>query len=164
MYNGPEEELEDRLRALEDQLALLESEAVHWTLWTYKDCGVLGWVTLDPRSPYMKLTEPIRSAKLALDTDFWLHWLPDPPFRTERKQLATTLLELAGDVDMSADANQTHISLAVSTYAGALLQPAYAALFSGMSPNELDDVLSSFRLDACIPNNPLLNLIRKTTS
>jgi hypothetical protein len=167
VYNGPEHERDDRLRALEDQLALFESEAIHWTLWTYKDCGVLGWVTLDPSSPYMKLTAPIRRAKLALDTDFWLHWLPDPPFRAARRKLATTVFELAGElgeIDMSPEANQTHVSLAISTYAGALLQPAYAALFAALSPSELDEVLSSFRLSACIPNEPLMSLIRKITS
>lgn len=164
VYNGAEHERGDRLRALDDQLSLFESEAIHWTLWTYKDCGVLGWVTLDASSRYMMLTEPIRRAKLALDTDFWLHWLPDPPFRSDRQKLATTLLELAGDVEMSPDANQTHVSLALSTYAGALLQPSYAALFADLSAKELDDVLSSFRLAACIPNEPLLDLIRKHTS
>lgn len=161
VYNGPEHEIDDRLRALHDQLALLNAEGVHWTLWTYKDCGVLGWVTLDPASPYMKLTEPIRDRKLALDTDFWLHWLPAPRFRIERERLAELMLELAGDVDVSPEAHQTNVSLALSTYAGALLQPAYAALFSDLSPSELDEVLSSFRLEKCVPNERLLDMVRK---
>lgn len=161
VYNGPEDEIGYRLRALDDQLALLNAEGVHWTLWTYKDCGVLGWVTLDPSSPYMQLTEPIRDAKIALDTDFWLHWLPDPPLRVERRKLAAMMLELAGDVDVSPEAHQTHVSLALSTYAGALLQPAYAALFEKLSSVELDDVLSSFRLEKCLPNQKLLDVVRK---
>lgn len=162
VYNGPAGEVDDRLHALEDQLAVYESEGAHWTLWTYKDCGVLGWVTLDPSSPYMRLTEGIRKSKVALDTDFWLHWLPDPPFRRDREALAAKMLEVPG-VDMSPEAHATHVSLALSTYAGALLQPAYASLFRELSEKELDDVLASFRLDQCIPNERLIEVIRRAT-
>ncbi len=164
VYNGPAQEIDARLRALQDQLSLFESEGVHWTLWTYKDCGVLGWVTLDPSSPYMQLTERIRKAKLDLDTDFWLHWVPAPPFRSERQQLAAKMLELVDNVEMSRDAHATHVALALSTYAGALLQPAYAALFRDLSDRELDDVLSSFRLGQCVPNERLIEVVREATT
>ena len=153
VYNGPEAELDDRLRALDDQLAVYEAEGVHWTLWTYKDCGVLGWVTLDPASRYMQMTAPIRRAKLDLDTDFWLHWLPDPPFRTERNALGRDSPRAhrrhRDERRREPDAREPSLS---STYAGALLQPEFAALFRDSPDDELDAILSSFRLSQCIPN------------
>ena len=160
VYNGPAGEIDDRLQALDDQIEMLESEGVHWTLWTYKDCGVLGWVTLDPESPYMRITRELRAAKLALDTDFWLHWLPAPPFRRERNALARSILELSGS-DVSPEAHETHVGLALSTYAGALLQPVFAALFRGVSDQELDKALASFSLEQCRPNTRLLERIRR---
>lgn len=162
VYNGPDAEVDDRLRALDDQLSVYESEGAHWTLWTYKDCGVLGWVTLDPRSPYMQRTESVRNAKLTLDTDFWLHWLPDPPFRREREKLAARMLDVDG-VEMTPEAHATHVSLGLSTYAGALLQPAYAALFRDLSPREVDDVLASFELANCVSNERLIEVVRRHT-
>ena len=56
------------------------------------------------------------------------------------------------------------MALALSTYAGALLQPAYAALFRDLSDRELDDVLSSFRLGQCVPNERLIEIVRKATT
>ena len=57
--------------------------------------------------------------------------------------------------------NETHVSLALSTYAGALLQPAFAALFRDLSEHELDEVLASFALEQCQPNTRLLERIRR---
>ena len=50
VYNGPAREIPDRLRALDDQIDVMEEFGAHWTIWTYKDVGVMGLVTLDPES------------------------------------------------------------------------------------------------------------------
>jgi endoglucanase len=50
VYNGPQNENEDRLQALDDQLTVFGRNQAHWTTWTYKDVGVMGWVTLPPKA------------------------------------------------------------------------------------------------------------------
>ncbi|HWG84282.1 MAG TPA: cellulase family glycosylhydrolase, partial [Deinococcales bacterium] len=37
VYNGPAAEVPDRLRALDDQIAVFEETGTHWTTWTLKD-------------------------------------------------------------------------------------------------------------------------------
>ena len=161
VYNGPSDEVEDRLRALDDQLALLNDEGAHWTVWTYKDCGVLGWLTLDPDCDYMQRTRAVRQAKIELDTDFWLHWLPATPQRRLRQEMAERMLGALPGAAPDAEAHFTHLSLAVTSCAGALLQPAYVEIFRTMSEREIDDCLASFALANCQPNERLLEVVRK---
>jgi len=47
-YNGPAEDVAYRLASMKDQLAVYKEQGLHWTSWTYKDPGVMGWVTLAP--------------------------------------------------------------------------------------------------------------------
>jgi len=81
VYNGVATEIPDRLRALDDQLDVFEEAGAHWTTWTYKDVGVMGWVALDPECEYLQRIARIERAKLILDTDFWMQWLPAPTIR-----------------------------------------------------------------------------------
>ena len=164
VYNGPSDEVKNRLHALDDQLALLNKEAAHWTLWTYKDCGVVGWMTLDPDCDYLQRTRHVRQAKIELDTDFWLHWLPASPQRRLRQELAQGMLAAVKALPGQApdpEAHQIHLSLAVTSCAGALLQPAYVEIFRTMSEREIDDCLASFALANCRPNAGLLEVVRK---
>ena len=54
VYNGPAQENEDRLQALDDQLSVFGKYQAHWTTWTYKDVGVMGWLTLPPEFGVLK--------------------------------------------------------------------------------------------------------------
>jgi len=72
VYNGPANEIPDRLRAIDDQIGIFEEFGAHWTTWTYKDVGVMGLVTLDPESEYMQRIAPIIKLKHALNTDDWM--------------------------------------------------------------------------------------------
>lgn len=76
VYNGPGDDPASRLQALDDQIGVFEEFGAHWTTWNYKDVGVMGLVTLDPESPYLRLVAPSLRAKAELDTDFWMGWLP----------------------------------------------------------------------------------------
>jgi endoglucanase len=53
-YNGPPDEVPDRLRAMDDQIGIFERHGAHWTTWTYKDVGVMGLAVLDPESEYLQ--------------------------------------------------------------------------------------------------------------
>ena len=160
VYNGPAEEVEDRLRALDDQIAVFEELGLHWSTWTFKDVGVMGWVQLPPESPYVERIAPILAAKRRLDTDFWMGWLPPTPAKEQVAALARLIEETIGDPTVHAAAR--YVGQAVlDNYAGGLMQPAYANRFKGLSNPELDAILQSFALANCRPHAGLIAIIEK---
>ena len=162
VYSGPPKEGPDRLRALDDQIDLFESLGAHWTTWTYKDIGVMGWVQVDAESAYMRAVRPVLEAKAQLSTDMWGSWLPPTQAREMVQSLgrlvARTIPSLELDPSAMADMLET---AALSGAVGQLLQPAYARCFRGMSEEEIDRVLQSFALENCRVHKGLNNALRR---
>jgi len=162
VYNGPAGEVDDRLRALDDQIGILERSGCHWTTWTYKDVGVMGMVTLAPSSPYMVRLADFQRKKRALGTDDWMKWLPDTPVKEATARLADQILDGVGDPELIAGSNRQCVKQTLlSVYTGALMQPLYASLFKGLSETEIDQVLSSFSVGQCVPNQGLVGIMSK---
>jgi endoglucanase len=162
VYNGPAAEIPDRLRALDDQIDVFEQFGVHWTTWTYKDVGVMGWVMLHPESDYMQLIAPVLEAKRQLDTDFWMGWLPSTPAKEMVRNLAQLVEEVLADPDIESQANYRYLTqAALDGYVGSLMQPIYAKRFKGMSETEIDRVLQSFALKNCRPMQGLIEVLKK---
>lgn len=162
VYNGAPSELEDRLRALDDQLGIFETYGAHWTTWTYKDVGVMGWVTLDPESDYMQLVKHELEAKRLLDTDQWMGWLPETPAKEMIRNLADYARRTIGDEEIEPDPAYTYLKQsALCGFVGSLMQPSYARLFKGMSEERLDRVMDSFAFGNCVKNAGLINVLRK---
>jgi endoglucanase len=162
VFNGPEEERPDRLRALDDQLEAFERGGAHWTTWTYKDVGVMGWVTLDPESPYMRLIAQELEAKRLLDTDQWMGWLPPTPAKESLRGLARIIEAAIGDPAIEPEADYSYLKqAALSGYAGSLMQPSYARLFAGMSEERLGDIAASFDFGRCKVNSGLVETLKK---
>ncbi|MGD9100426.1 MAG: glycoside hydrolase family 5 protein, partial [Anaerolineae bacterium] len=161
-YTGPAEEIPDRLRALDDQLAVFNAHGVHWTTWTYKDVGVMGWVALDPECEYLQRVAPVLEAKRRLDVDFWTGWQPPTPARVIVHALARYAEEVIGDPDINPTANNSYLKqAALSGYVAGLMQPAYAKLFKGLSETEIDRILQSFAFKNCQPRKGLIEVIKK---
>jgi aryl-phospho-beta-D-glucosidase BglC (GH1 family) len=157
VYNGLEAEWPDRLRAVDDEMAALNALGLHWTMWTYKDIGAMGWVRLDPRSEYMERTAALRQAKAQLSTDFWMTWMPQTPARRMVADLAQQIAQAGGG---TADGLRLFLEqAALDNFAGAALQPAYAKAFAGLSEAELDRILQSFALARCVVRQPLVDRI-----
>jgi len=164
VYNGPSEEIGDRLRALDDQLTVFEEFGAHWTTWTYKDVGVMGWVTLNPDSDYMQLIAHELEAKRLLDTDPWMGWMPDTPARHMICELADYSVNTIDDNEIDRDAVCAFLKQwAMCGYIGSLIQPSYAKRFKGLSEHRLDQITDSFALENCRVNNGLLELVKKHT-
>lgn len=162
VYNGPAEEVPDRLRAMDDQLALFERHGAHWTSWTYKDVGVMGLVTLDPESEYLQRVGHFIRKKLALGVDDWMQWLPPTPVKQAAAQLADRVYEVIDDDGIDRRYSQACFSqAALCLFTGALLQRSYAKLFQDLTETGIDRVLSSFSRQQCRVNEPLERLIRK---
>lgn len=162
VYNGPVEERPDRLRALDDQIDAFEQHGIHWTIWTYKDVGVMGVVTVDLESEYMRLVAPILAKKVELGSDSWMRWLPKGRAHDLVYNLAAYLHEAIANPDVPLESLDELISdLVVAGHTATLMQPAYAALFEEMSEEQIDDVLQSFALHNCQPHEGLVSVLRK---
>ena len=165
VYNGPPEEKKYRLQAMDDQLAIFGQYQVQWTTWTYKDVGVMGWVTLPPESEYLHTIQPALKAKYDLYSDFWMRWLSLPPVAQDVEKLADKIADTVTGYKVDRSANRRYLMQhTLSGYVGNFLQPYYAQCFNGMKEKEIDRVLQSFSLKNCTPNIELLNILKKHLS
>jgi aryl-phospho-beta-D-glucosidase BglC (GH1 family) len=160
---GPAEELPDRVRACDDQIDVFEEYGAHWTTWTYKDIGRMGWVKVDPESEYMQAVAPILEAKRLLGVDFfWSGWEPCLQGRKYLDDLARYVEQTIGDPDIDPVANRHYLAQEVMCgYVAGLMQPAYANRFKGMTETEIDEVLQSFALENCRPNRRWIDVLTK---
>lgn len=162
VFNGPAEEAADRVRALDDQIGVFEEYGAHWTTWTYKDVGVMGWVTLDPASEYMQLVKHELEAKRLLDTDQWMGWLPETPAKKAIRELGELVRTTIGDDEIDPEANYEFLKQAAfCCYVGNLMQFSYAKLFRGMSEDALDRVTDSFAFKNCRVNRGIVGVAQK---
>ncbi len=158
LFGGSEIE-ESRLRVLSDLISIFEQYGHGWTLWTYKDIGWMGLVCLNPESEWMERTRPVRAVKSALRCDYWIE-------RREGK-LDQCLADLVAQTrtavgELPVDWAQMIGGLNDAVYQGVfsqMLLPAFAEQFRGMSENEIDRMMQSFRLRNCIPRKGLARLI-----
>lgn len=161
-YHGPKEELVYRLRSMDDQLSIYNETHTHWTTWTYKDPGVMGWVTLDPESEYMKIVEPVQVMKKNLGAE---NFVAAYGWKSRGKELSRALadciMEEAGIQSWRKDANAFVMNYAVLTgFAAANLQPAYALRFKGMNEDDIERVTSAFHIKNCIKNEAYVDLLK----
>jgi endoglucanase len=148
---------------LEDQLSVFDEYAVHWTFWTYKDVGVMGFLQVDPNSAYMQIMASVLDAKRALGVDNWLNpGMPGTTVGRTVQELAGLIEKAIGDPELSTAMNERYLAqTALGMYAASLMQPRYARRFQGMSENELDRVLQSFAFKNCRPRPEILAVLQK---
>jgi endoglucanase len=162
VYNGIAAEVPDRLRALDDQIAVFERFGAHWTAWTYKDVGTMGWVTVAPESEYIERVGRVLNLKRALGTDTWTRWLPQGRVAQLVEQTAQEAAAVLNDPELPAREFSAYLQqAALDGFFGGFLQPVYANVFRGLSEVEIDRTLSSFALEKCRKNDGLLAIVRK---
>ncbi len=161
-FDGPANEKPYRLCAMDDQIDTFEEYGIHWTSWTYKDIGEMGWVVVDPESAYMRRVEPVLSAKRTLGTDAWMTWLPRTPAQDQTVRLAHTIQDATADNEIDTIASEQMLLRAVlAGYAANALGRSWARRFEGMSEQEIDCMLQSFAFENCRPHQPLVDIVRK---
>jgi hypothetical protein len=161
-YNGPANEVQYRMLALDDQLDVFHTYGAHWTTWTYKDVGVMGWVMSDPTSPYMELIGKNLEHKRLLNADFWMKWLPNTPAKTFVHNLTHEIVETLNDPYIDTGGVENYLTQnTMAGFIGGLMQYPFARLFKGMSESDLDEILSSFAFRNCIPHPDLHTVMTK---
>lgn len=160
-YHGPENQVSDRLRSMDDQLSVYTQLDLHWTTWTYKDAGVMGWVTLDPESEYMQLIQPIQNMKKVLGSENFTALYQESKGRVLAKQLADLIAEVSQEPhDRRANAFCFNYA-ALTGFAAAMLQPSYAKRFAHLSEDGIDRVMQAFAFKNCIVNARYIALLKK---
>ncbi|MBN1410894.1 MAG: cellulase family glycosylhydrolase [Spirochaetales bacterium] len=162
VYNGLKEEIPFRLKALDDQIAVFNENAAHWTSWTYKDVGVMGVVYTDPDSGFMKLIAQQLKTKIDLSTDFWMWWLPKGNIRNQLDNLHNRMVETIDDPAINKTASQSFFAQeALSGYVSNLMQPGFATLFKDLTEKKIDAMLSAFNLNNCIKRSELADILAR---
>jgi endoglucanase len=158
-HTGTREVKRGRLQSIDDQIGIFEGSGHSWSMWTYKDVGVMGLATLDPKSPYMKRTAPVRRLKERLGADQWTDG-PD----SEGRRLAAALVQSVQDVcgpRVDRDAVEGGMTRAYRDAAGKLLMRPFAEQFRGMTKRQIDAMMKSWRLENCRVNKGIARVLRK---
>jgi hypothetical protein len=148
---------------LDDQLSVFEEYGVHWTIWTYKDIGVMGFVNVNREAKYNQILAPVLQAKRELGVDSWLSVdLPGTVIGGAIRELADTILKTIGDEEIDPASNRRYLAqTALGGYTANLMQPVYAKHLKGLSESELDQVVESFALRNCQPRQDILAVLKK---
>lgn len=158
VYTGEEETDRMRYDVLRDQLEIYDSYGVHWAIWTYKDIGLQGLVTVPEDSPWTRRIAPVLDKKRSLGADRWggtdegirdvlqpLEALMERefpafhPYPFGRKWLIHRLVR--------------HILISEA------LVEEFAEQFRGTSIAELEAMADSFHFDNCTVRRPLVQLL-----
>jgi hypothetical protein len=159
-YHGPAEETGDRVRSMDDQLSVYNEWGAHWTTWTYKDAGVMGLVTLNPESELMQIVKPVQKMKKILGAENFVVLHERCPGREKAAELADMILDVS-QLPYSKRSNALSLNYAALTgFAAATLQPAYASRFKGMSEKDIDRIMEAYQFKNCVVNKPYLEILK----
>ncbi|MBG0818218.1 glycoside hydrolase family 5 protein [Planomonospora sp. ID82291] len=158
VYTGDPEIDAQRYRILADQLEIFDEHQAGWALWTYKDVGLQGLVSADPAGPYLRRFGDFIAKKTRLGADRWGSTMEEAAdVLAPLHRLMET--EFPGwDPYPWGARYQTDDLIRHILIAQALL-PEYAALFQGLSDDELVALADSFALRACVRREPLIELL-----
>jgi endoglucanase len=161
VFNGAADSRPSRLRGLVDTVSVFDQYGVHWTSWTYKDIGVMGWVFADPGSEYLRRISTLQQAKRMLHTDSWMYWMPPTQADFLLGDLATLVHDACGDLGLDARGIQGRLAKgALSGGVSHLMQASFANAFKDCSEAEIDRILQSFALRCCAVNRELTEIMR----
>jgi endoglucanase len=160
VYLGDDRRDAMRYQILADQLEVYAGDETNWSLWTYKDVGCQGMMVVKPDTPYRRRFDDFIAKKNRLGGDHWgstgegaagvvepfLKLMADEfpdfsPYPWGMTEWARTLL--------------MHITIAQP------LSHEYAALFAGLSDDEVLALADSFAFENCEVREPLVDLLRK---
>ncbi|GIH76538.1 glycoside hydrolase family 5 protein [Planobispora longispora] len=158
VYTGDPAVDEQRYQILRDQLEIYDAHGAGWSLWTYKDVGLQGLATPDPAGPYLERFGPFIAKKARLGADRWGSTMEESAdVLAPLHRLVET--EFPGwDPYPWGARYQTDDLIRHILIAQALL-PEYAALFKGLSDEELLALADSFALSSCVRRGPLIELL-----
>lgn len=152
-----------RLSSMDDQLRAMNELQLHWTPWTYKDCGTMGLVTVSPESEYMQRIAPVQRMKGLLAAENFTAWRSECPGKKVTREFTEymmSLLTLSGQYTFGTFQKCMNYAL-LTSFAAGVLQPEYAALFEHDSADDICRIMESFALENCVVNEAYLKILKK---
>jgi aryl-phospho-beta-D-glucosidase BglC (GH1 family) len=158
VYSGDPQADAMRYRLLRDQLAMYEEIQASWSLWTYKDIGLQGIVSLSPESRWMRLIQPILAKKTLLGVDSWGG--VDTHVRHILDPLEQTFTELFPNYQPYPFTAHWQIHRLVRNIllAEPLLED-FLPLLQGLDCAQIDELMDSFRFQNCAVRQELCRVL-----
>ena len=161
-FDGPARELRCRLQAIDDQIDVFEESGSHWTIWTYKDVGMMGLVTVNPESEYIRTVAPALKLKRELATDSWVTSQPRTRVKARVSELGDAVLKCLPDTGADPERFKFYLEqTALAGYVATFMQPVWAKCFAGLSASVLDRVMQSFAFENCRVNPGLKAILQR---
>jgi len=160
VYTGIRENDAMRYKVLEDQLSFYKNLRANWSLWTYKDLGLQGLVSLPPDSKWARKIQPILDKKAVLGVDAWGGL--DKNVRHIMEPIEQTFAEFYPNYQPFPFGAQWQIHRTVRhiLLAEPLIEDFYP-LLQGLDFDEIDELMASFLYANCSPRAELIQIIKK---
>ncbi|NCT91229.1 glycoside hydrolase family 5 protein [Cellulomonas sp. APG4] len=159
-YVGDAERVEGAYRLLDDQLDVYRRHGASWSLWTYKDIGAQGLVTVDPASPYLERIRPALEKKERLGADSWGG--SEAHTRHVLEPVEQLLATEFPDFDPYPWGAKPWLNVLVRHIL--LAEPLvdeFAATFRGLDADGAAELARSFAFDRCVERTRLSALLRR---
>lgn len=163
IFPGDPELDSERIHLLSDQLSVFRKYSASWTFWSYKDVGLAAPLMLAQDSPWMSRVRPVLEKKERLAVDLWggrlenISRVLDPVHEVFDKEFPDYCPFPWGREFM------INRLIPQTLFAQAML-PEFGELFRGMTETQIDEMMQSFRLENCVPRQPLVSLLQRAAS
>jgi endoglucanase len=158
IYENPARN-ESNLRVMNDMIDIIEAHGHHWSIWTYKDIGMMGAVLVEPESEWMRRIQQVRTIKTRMRCDSWIERISGP-IDPSVLQIAEYAAEAIPSVSQTDLLSKLQYSIQDGILAQALL-PAFVEQFLGMSEVQIDSMMQSFAFKNCRPRQDLIELLKR---
>lgn len=160
IYTGDEAVDAQRRQIIADQLDIYLQYEAGWALWTYKDVGGQGLVTVDPRSPYLERFGSFIAKKNRLAADQWGTDGEGP--RDVSRPVQELIAREAPDFEPYPWGRFDWVrTLLLNITVAQALSPEYARTFQGLSDDDLAALAESFAFENCQVREPLRDQLSK---
>lgn len=148
-----------RRQLLSDQLGVFSAARAGWSLWTYKDIGLQGLVTVAPDAPWMRRTAAVRAKKKALGADHWGG--REDGIRDVMEPVVARFEREFPDFDPYPFGRRRYVEQLVRNILFAEpLSDEFAACFADADDDKLADLARSFSFGRCVEQKQLCDVIR----
>ncbi|MGY1841404.1 MULTISPECIES: glycoside hydrolase family 5 protein [unclassified Modestobacter] len=159
VYTGDPGRDAQRYQLLSDQLEVYREHGASWALWTYKDIGLQGLVTVPPASPYLQRIAPVLAKKARLGVDSW--GSTDAGVREVLEPIEQLVAREFPDFQPYPWGQHRWIhGIVRHVLLAEALVGDFGAAFAGVTPAEAEQLAGVFALDRCVVREPLAELLR----
>lgn len=159
VYTGDAKKDAMRYQILKDQLSLYQEIGANWSLWTYKDIGLQGMVSVPQDSKWIRKIQPVLEKKAILGVDSWGG--SDENIRHIMEPIEQTFAEYFPNHNPFPFNTRWQINRLVRHIL--LAEPLvddFIPILQDVSLEEIDALMASFQFKNCVPRQQLIEIIK----